>query len=555
MVINGQIFYGMMISAANALDNNKVTINNMNVFPVPDGDTGINMTMTLSTVRALRDFDGTIADCADKVAGVILRSARGNSGAILSLFFRGVSKAFRGLEVADATDVAHAFTKGTEEAYKAVMKPTEGTILTVMRETAESAEALAGEYAGNVEGLFKCLLKVAEESLARTPEQLPLLKEVHVVDAGGYGFVTVLSGMLAALRDDPVLLAEEGVTPTQADFSDFNTGDITFSYCTECIVEKKEEAKGEGTAEELRLLLSNIGDSVVFVDDERLIKLHVHTDHPGQVMEKALEYGSIASAKIENMRIQHSVLASGARTENSQVSSESNTGMAEEVKQILPPSKKYGFVAVCMGDGLVQVFEDLGVDRVIFGGQTMNPSTQDILDGINMTPAQIVYVLPNNKNIYLVALQAAKLLKDKKVVVLNTRSVPEGISAMIAFNPDGTEEENLGSMENAIGNVTTMSVTHAVRDTTIEGHKIVSGQMLGLVNGNIACIADSPLECVEKLTDSMKESSYITLLYGSDVNEEEAEKVRAMVEKKKPDSEVDLFYGGQPLYDYVISVE
>lgn len=543
MVINGQIFYGMMISAANALDNNKVAINNMNVFPVPDGDTGINMTMTLSTVRALRDCDGTIADCADKVAGVILRSARGNSGAILSLFFRGVAKAFRGLETADSADVANAFARGTSEAYKAVMKPTEGTILTVMRETAESAqEATKTRFAGDVEGLFAYLLDVAEESLARTPEQLPLLKEVHVVDAGGYGFVTVLTGMLAALREDPVLLLDGDDAPAQADFSDFDTGEITFSYCTECIVEKREEFRYEGSAQELRALLSEIGDSVVFVDDEQLIKLHVHTDHPGTVMEKALVYGAIASAKIENMRIQHSTLVSEAHK-------------AAEAPKVVPPSKKYGTVSVCMGEGILQAFTDLGVDQVVFGGQTMNPSTQDIIDGINRTPAHIVYVLPNNKNIYLVAVQAAKLVTDRKVVVLNTRSVPEGIACMIAFNPDGEEEENLAAMESAIGNVSTMSVTHAVRDTTIEGEKITSGQSLGMVNGAIGCVADTVQECLEKLAHEMKCASYIMIFYGSDVSAEEAEAAGKLLAGKLPDTEITVLSGGQPLYDYIISVE
>ncbi len=543
MVINGQIFYGMMISAANALDNNKVAINNMNVFPVPDGDTGINMTMTLSTVRALRDCDGTIADCADKVAGVILRSARGNSGAILSLFFRGVAKAFRGLDTADSADVANAFARGTSEAYKAVMKPTEGTILTVMRETAESAqEATKTRFAGDVEGLFAYLLDVAEESLARTPEQLPLLKEVHVVDAGGYGFVTVLTGMLAALREDPVLLLDGDDAPAQADFSDFDTGEITFSYCTECIVEKREEFRYEGSAQELRALLSEIGDSVVFVDDEQLIKLHVHTDHPGTVMEKALAYGAIASAKIENMRIQHSTLVSEAHK-------------AAEAPKVVPPSKKYGTVSVCMGEGILQAFTDLGVDQVVFGGQTMNPSTQDIIDGINRTPAHIVYVLPNNKNIYLVAVQAAKLVTDRKVVVLNTRSVPEGIACMIAFNPDGEEEENLAAMESAIGNVSTMSVTHAVRDTTIEGEKITSGQSLGMVNGAIGCVADTVQECLEKLAHEMKCASYIMIFYGSDVSAEEAEAAGKLLSGKLPDTEITVLSGGQPLYDYIISVE
>ncbi len=543
MVINGEIFYSMMISAANALDNNKTAINNMNVFPVPDGDTGINMTLTMSTVKALSDFDGTISDCAKKVSDMVLRSARGNSGAILSLFFRGMAKSFKGLEIADSIDIAHAFRRGTEEAYKAVMNPTEGTILTVMRKTAEEAEEIAKtRFAGDVAGMFGYLLDVAEKALAKTPDQLPILKEVHVVDAGGYGFVTALEGMVAALNDRPVELLDQSGEMTEADFGEFDTESITFTYCTEGVVEKSAAFVGEGTAEEFHALLGQIGDSVVFVDDEEIIKFHVHTDHPGEVMEKALTYGALATAKIENMKKQHSGLVAA-------------TDAPKQEKVVAAPTKKYGFVAVCMGDGITEAFRDLGADRVIHGGQTMNPSTQDIMDGVNSTPAECVYVLPNNKNIYLVAMQAAKLIKDRKVVVLNTRSVPQGLSAMIAFNPDGSEEENLASMEEAISRVKSMSVTHAIRDTVIEGAKIENGQSLGMLEGNIDCACDTSIGCIEKLSEHMKDASYIMLFYGNDVSDEDASRAESEIRARVADAEVALIRGGQPIYDYIISAE
>lgn len=547
MVINGELFYTMMISAANALDNNKAAINNMNVFPVPDGDTGINMTLTMSTIKGLQDHSGSISDCANKISDMVLRSARGNSGAILSLFFRGMAKALKGLETADSLDIARAFRRGTEEAYKAVMNPTEGTILTVMRKTAEQAERIATtRYAGDVAGMFSYLLTVADEALSKTPEQLPILKEVNVVDAGGYGFVTALEGMVAALNDHPVEALHTDDEGAAATFGEFDTEAITFTYCTEAVVEKSEKFVGEGTATELHDLVCALGDSVVFVDDEQIIKFHVHTDHPGRVMEKALEYGDLATAKIENMKKQHSALVASEAEQK-----EAEQKAAEPVK----PTKKFGFVSVCMGDGITAAFADLGADRIIHGGQTMNPSTQDIMDGVNATPAECVFVLPNNKNIYLVAVQAAKLITDRRVVVMNTRSVPQGLAAMIAFNPDGEEEENVAAMEEAIGRVTSMSVTHAIRDTTIEGHKIEDGQKLGMVNGAIECACNSSLECLDKLADRMQDASYIMLFYGSDVSEEDAARAEQTLRDRVGDADVALIPGGQPIYDYIISVE
>ncbi len=545
--INGAVFYGMLVSAANGLDNKKEIINNMNVFPVPDGDTGINMTLTLRTVRGLSDYDGTLSDCAKHAAAVVLRAARGNSGAILSLFFRGMSKAFRGLDEAGPEDIANAFCVGHEEAYRAVMNPTQGTILTVMQCAGERARELTegGKFTGTVEQLFDQIVEAAEIALAKTPEQLPKLKEAQVVDAGGYGFVTILKGMVAALKKRPVTLLheEEEVTLRSADFGRYDAEEITFSYCTECIVDKAKEYLGEGKVDALRQFVMGIGDSVVFVDDESVIKLHVHTDHPGKVMEEALKFGALATVKIENMRIQHSEMAGGMAP-----------AKPEEPK-VAKPEKKYGFVSVCLGEGIASAFRDVGVDRIIHGGQTMNPSTQDIIDAVNGTPAEVVYVLPNNKNIYMVAEQASKLIKDKQVVVIPTKSVPQGISAMIAFNPDGSVEENTAEMEKAIGHVVSMSVTGAVRSTTVQGEKITNGQMLGLVDGAISCVADSAEDCLKKLSETMTNASYIMVFCGEGVDEEEQAKAEAILRQNAPDCELVMLPGGQPLYPFILSVE
>ncbi|MBQ9112900.1 MAG: DAK2 domain-containing protein [Clostridia bacterium] len=546
MKLDGPSLYAMMLSAANALDNNKTAINNMNVFPVPDGDTGINMSLTLSAVKNLEEsFDKqNVSELSKKIASLILRAARGNSGAIISLFFRGMSKAFCDVEEASTTDVARAFRKGTEEAYRAVMNPTEGTILTVMRRCAEEAEKAVAENRfapDDVRGLFSYIVDMGDEALAHTPDQLPILKEVNVVDAGGYGFMTALNGMLSALNNKPVVQLDTSDEPKEADFSEFDTESITFPYCTECIVEKYDEFAGEGKADEFHAFLGGIGDSLVFIEDESIIKVHVHTDHPGLVMENACKYGMLATVKVENMRKQHSAIVAGEQKK------------AEPA--VAAPEKTFGFVSVCMGDGIRETFVDLGVDNIIFGGQTMNPSTQDIIDGVNKTPAEIVYVLPNNKNIYLVAVQAAKLVKDKKVVVLGTRSVPQGISAMLAFDPEGTEESNTAAMEEAVKNVTSMSVTNAVRDTTIDGQHIENGQMMGMLDGAISCVADTCEECLEKLTLNMTDASFVTVFYGEEVSDEQAEGAVTIIKNAVPDAEVVSIKGGQPIYSYIISVE
>ena len=548
MRIDAKTLLAIFVSGANALDNNKDAINNMNVFPVPDGDTGINMTLTLSAVRKMNDEEiTTLKQCAQRAQDLIMRSARGNSGAILSLFFRGFYKALKYVESIGVAEMTIALRSASEQAYRAVQNPAEGTILTVMRRCAEAAENALEERKFNDDTFvefFAYLVDVAQQALDETPEMLPVLKEVGVVDAGGCGFVTMLKGMLAALREDPVELIDEPASaePAAADFSGFDTSDITFPYCTECVLEKSKEFYGEGAADEVRKYICTIGDSVVFIEDESIVKIHVHTDHPGLVLEKVGAYGMFISVKIENMRNQHSALVAGKEAE-------------AEKEKVVAPENEYGFVSVCMGSGITDTFRDLGADNVIHGGQTMNPSTQDIIDGIRMTPAKTVFVLPNNKNIYLVALQAAKLVKDRHVEVLNTKSVPQGISAMIAFSPETSLEENLAAMNSALESVTSMSITHAIRNTTIDGEKIENGQMLGLMNGSIECVADSTLECLDMLCDRMGDASFITVFYGSDVSKEIAQEAEAIVQSKNSDAEIIVISGGQPLYDFIISVE
>ena len=541
----------MTMSGAAMLSDRKEEINNLNVFPVPDGDTGINMSLTMSTIGNAAE-DLPVGECAEKVAALMLRSARGNSGAILSLFFRGIGKALKGVDEANSKSLVEAFKRGTVEAYRAVMKPTEGTILTVMRVAGEEAEkAYEANKRISVKKLFAVLIEGAETALAQTPEILPVLKQTGVVDAGGAGFVCVLKGMQAALEGNPYIAknapASESDAPAEPDganFSDFNTDDITFGYCTECIVDKNEKYLGEDTSGELYEFIKSIGDSAVFVDDESIIKLHIHTNDPGAVLTKAIEFGSLATVKIENMRNQHTALTS-----------ESAAADNKKAKEVVI-EKKYGFVSVCMGDGIADMFRDIGVDNIITGGQTMNPSTQDIINAVMKTPSEYVFVLPNNKNICMVARQASEIITERKVIVIPTETVPQGMSAMIAVNPDAEAEEIEKEMNDAAKMVMSMSVTYAVRDTEIDRFKISKGQFLGLVENKIACVTNESFDCVRQLARGMTGAAYVTVFYGEDVNEETANKVAAMIsEKVGGGCEVGLLYGGQPLYDYIISVE
>ncbi len=559
-VIDGEQFQKMVASAANSLDTEKTEINNLNVFPVPDGDTGINMSLTMKPAREIQVEPGTLAEAASRVANRLLRAARGNSGAILSLFFRGMSKSFEGLETADSEDIAKAIRSGTNEAYRAVSKPAEGTILTVMRGTAEIAEAESEQFKGNPEAFFERLLEGAEEVLEQTPEMLPVLKQANVVDAGGQGFVTMLKGMLASLKGHDVAAVEGSDDESAerdegADFGEFDTDSITFAYCTECIVGKSDEFRGEGTAEAFKEFISPLGDSMVFVDDEEIIKVHIHTNDPGMVLSEAVKYGALEMVKIENMKKQHSALTSaGEKAAKGEI----------DAPVDYTPDKDFGFVAVCLGEGTAKIFRELGVHEIVTGGQTMNPSTDNLLDAIRKTRGREVFVLPNNKNIIMVANQAAAIIEaevaeglipEQRVIVLETRSVPEGMSAMLAFDPDSTADDNAAAMTETFGMVHTLSVTRAVKDAAIDGISIKAGEYMGLCDRKIGYTGTDYEIIILEMLRNFPDASFVTVLYGDEVTEENAniifEKMKAVV----PEAECSLLFGGQPLYDFVISVE
>ena len=550
MVIDGEQFQKMCASAANSIDSQKTEINNLNVFPVPDGDTGINMSLTMKPVRKIRFAPGPLSETAGKVADSVLRSARGNSGAILSLFFRGMAKSFKGLDKAETHDIAKAIRSGTNEAYRAVSAPTEGTILTVMRGCADVAEAEAENYKDDPVAFFELLVQNAEEVLNKTPEMLPVLKQAKVVDAGGSGFVAILKGMLASLRgqDVPEVQdsdASEG-TQGQADFGEFDGESIKFAYCTECIVGKSKEFAGEGKATAFRDTISPWGDSMVFIDDEEIIKLHIHTNDPGKVLSEALKYGTLETVKVENMKSQHSALTAAGEE------------AVEEPIDTTAVEAPFGFVAVCLGEGTANMFRDLGVNQIVTGGQTMNPSTDDILNAVHRTKAEVVYVLPNNKNIIMVANQAAEIIKEggvRRLVVLETRSVPEGMAAMLAFDESATPEDNAAAMTESFGNVHTLSVTRAVKDAAIDGMSIKAGEYMGLCDRKIGYTGTGRRAIVLKMLENFPDASFVTVLYGSDVTEEAANKLLSRMQEQLPDAEFSVINGGQPLYDYVISVE
>ncbi|MBE6714801.1 MAG: DAK2 domain-containing protein [Ruminococcaceae bacterium] len=555
MKIVGSIYRDMVISAACCLDNNKETVNNLNVFPVPDGDTGINMSLTMSGVRGdYENFDGNLGEAAQKAANLMLRGARGNSGVILSLFFRGIAKAWKEENAADCEEVIEGFKKGVSEAYRAVMNPTEGTILTVMRVMTETAEdAVHKGIVREVPDLFHFMYKAAEETLNKTPEMLPILKQAGVVDSGGAGFLCVMEGMVKCLDGAPVKAVESASKPKEnasADFSTFNTDDIKYAYCTECIVTKSEKYAGEDTADALHQFIMKLGDSVVFVDDSEIIKLHVHTNKPGKVLTEALRYGSLYTVKIENMKHQHSNLSEDKEE------SETEENIPEEINDgPVPIEKKYGFVTVCMGDGIHSLFSDLAADNIVSGGQTMNPSTEDIVSAVEKTPAEIVFVLPNNKNIYMVSEQASRIVDSRRVVVIETVSVPEGIAAMLSFDESASVEDNIAAMKEAVSNVTTLSSTYAVRDTEIGDTAIKAGETLGLYNGKIVCTSDERLTCIEGLLTKVNDASLVTILYGEGSNEDEANAVAEILTEKFPGAEIMVLNGGQPVYSYIISIE
>ena len=559
-MIKGSQLRDAFISGANRISNCRQQVDALNVFPVPDGDTGTNMSMTINAAKRelelLKD-EPTVEQVSKKAASALLRGARGNSGVILSLLFRGFSKGLEGKETADAKDLANALGLGVSAAYKAVMKPTEGTILTVARLASEHAQQVAQqEEEVTAVQMWKEILSAAEDALAQTPEMLPVLKKAGVVDAGGQGFVEIWKGMLSVIEGGEIIASEEEAQSApkekraQGVAAEFNEEDIHFCYCTEFII-NKEQPNADPLS--LRAYLESIGDCVVVVDDEEIIKCHVHTNEPGNAIQAALKLGYLTNMKIDNMKVQHG--------DNNKLVDLEAEGQPAFPYQAVDPDKEYGFVAVAAGEGVKQLFVDLGVDNVVSGGQTMNPSTDDILSAIHATAAKTVFVLPNNKNIIMAAEQAANLA-DRKVYVLQTRTIPQGLSAMLAFDPEAERKENVMNMIKAFEKVGTGSVTFAARDSDYEGHNIKKGELLALENGKMSFVDTDLQKTVVKLTHNLvkkssnKDSNFVTLIYGEDVQEEQAEEIRqAVADKLGDDAEVVLIAGKHPVYYFIISVE
>ena len=540
-IINGADLRRMIISAAAAIEINKQALNELNVFPVPDGDTGTNMSMTINAASAdLRKTEDPTLDQAAKVAAsAMLRGARGNSGVILSLLFRGISKKLKGVQDADGVLWAEALQEGVDAAYKAVMKPAEGTILTVARLAAAKARE-AAKVNNHIEFVHEAAIAEAKVALANTVNQNPVLKKAGVVDAGGKGWLVALEAMLSSLQGNDVIVPE-GVDTSDvkeaADFSDFDTDDITFTYCTEFIIDRENDKDPE----QFRAFLSELGDSLVLVDDDEIIKVHVHTNDPGKALSEAIKYGSFVTVKIENMRLQHT----------EKVMSEQ-----ELAPQIAEPEKPLGVVSVCAGDGLADVFMNLGVDAIISGGQTMNPSTQDILEAVNKVPAETVFVLPNNKNIIMAAEQV-DALTPKNVVVIPSKTVPQGVTAMLGFNPEGTIEENTEALTEALGTVDTMQITYAARNSDFDGYDIHEGDYLALYGSQLFGTSQDIKVLLKSLAEKVRDDGkeYVTIYYGADVKEKHAQKAADLFADICPNADVNLLSGGQPVYYYLISAE
>ena len=539
--INGSDLRRMIISAAAAIEINKQALNDLNVFPVPDGDTGTNMSMTINAAAAdlRKTEDPDLGQAAKVAASAMLRGARGNSGVILSLLFRGISKKLKGTEVADGVLWAEALQEGVDAAYKAVMKPAEGTILTVSRLAAAKAMEAAQEN-NFIEFVHEAAIAEAKVALADTVNQNPVLKKAGVVDAGGKGWLVALEAMFSSLQGNDVIVPEGMAgadVKESANFDDFDTDDITFTYCTEFIIQRENDLDPE----KLRDFLSSLGDSLVLVDDEEIIKVHVHTNDPGKALHEAIDYGSFVTVKIENMRLQH--------TEKVMSEQELEPKIAE-------PEKPLGVVSVCAGDGLADVFMNLGVDQIISGGQTMNPSTQDILEAVNKVPAETVFVLPNNKNIIMAAEQV-DALTPKNVIVIPSKTVPQGVTAMLNFNPEGSIEENTEALTEALATVDTMQITYAARNSDFDGYDIHEGDYLALYGnqlfGTSTDIKVLLKSLAEKVRDDGKE--YVTIYYGADVKEKHAQKAADLFADICPNADVNLLNGGQPVYYYLISAE
>ena len=541
-VLTGALFAEMVANGAAAIELHKEEVNELNVFPVPDGDTGTNMSLTMSNGAAecRKKKPVTLTQAADAAAGGLLRGARGNSGVILSLLFRGMARSFKEKETADPAMLAAAMAAGVETAYKAVMKPVEGTILTVSR-LASAAAVECAATAGDLETVLITALEAGEVALADTINLNPVLKKAGVIDSGGKGYLYILDGMLKALRGETIEVTADTTVREKAEFSDFDTEDIHFTYCTEFIVERENQKDPDL----LREFLSGIGDSIVVVDDEEIIKTHVHTNEPGNVLTEALTYGSFLTVKIENMKQQHTHKV----LEQAEEETPAETAPAE-------PEKDFGIVSVCAGDGMAQIFSDLGVDAIVTGGQTMNPSTEDILKQVEKIPAATVFVLPNNKNIIMAA-QQCQPLTEKKVVVIPTGTVPQGISAAVAFDAFEDADANEQAMTEAARAVRTAQITYAARDSEFDGQTIRAGEYLSLLDGTLAA-NDADIAAVVRTTlekIGQTEPELVTVYYGEDVTEDDAEAVGQAAEELLPEAEVSVLRGGQPVYYYVISAE
>ena len=558
--ITGALFKQMVLHGAAAITAQKQAINDLNVFPVPDGDTGTNMSMTIGTaVTELRKIEpATLTKAADTTASALLRGARGNSGVILSLLFRGISKGLKGRETADAAVFAAAMQEGVSAAYKAVMKPAEGTVLTVSRLASKAAVDTAADEA-DVEKVLEEAIRVGYEALAQTTDMNPVLKKAGVVDAGGKGYLLILEGMLAELRGEPMPeVDEESKSQEKADFSALSAEDITFTFDTVFIVRKTVDR----SLEPLRAYLNSIGDSLVIGEDDEAFKVHVHTDIPGSALNEAQKYGTLELAKIENMRTQAEDLAAGRKAQSTddldEVEAQLEGTPAEDGGHtVAAPEKKYGFLAVCAGEGLAAVFKDLGADGVVSGGQTMNPSTESILAGVDAIPAEVVFVLPNNGNIIMAA-QQCDALTEKTVIVIPTKTVPQGITAMMNVDFEAPDAETLtAAMTDSLSTVTTAQITYAARNSDFDGFDIREGDYLALEEGKLFGTDN----CLDTLLNKLaadaveRESSFISLYVGEDVSEEEARKAASLFESACPDAEIAVLSGGQPVYYYIISME
>lgn len=529
--ITGEMLKRMLQSAAQAIEAQVDQVNALNVFPVPDGDTGSNMSRTMNACTyALAAVDGTVGDVAQAAARSLLRGARGNSGVILSLLVRGMALSLKGKNRADGADWAAALQGGTDAAYKAVMKPAEGTILTVARESAAAAVACA-DHGGDVHAVFMTAVEQAKETLLRTPEMLPVLKKAGVVDSGGQGWVIILSAMLDVLEGRAEVVLPESSTLAPIDAVGDAEDESAFTYCTEFIVNKRKDGAAKDPVA-LRAFLESLGDCVLVADEEEFIKVHCHTDHPGKAIEEALTFGFLTDLKIDNMHEQHREKAADATC------------------------KAIGFVVVASGAGVVSVFHDLGVDAVVEGGQTMNPSTEDILQAVEGVAAQTVFVLPNNKNILMAAEQAAALSAGK-ARVLHTKTIPQGMTAMLAYMPDADVDQNLLVMENAFSKVHTGLITYAVRDTEFDGKRIRKDEILALEEGHVSFTDNDAVHAAVKLLRNMadKSTAFITILYGDGASSMQADAVRTEISARFPQTEVNVIQGGQPVYSFILSVE